>query len=216
MHKYLDYAPPADFVVYEEHAAEAAQLLAGGGGYKTLDWNGLPPAYLRAWQPPACFQPVRDPPFEAEPHLQTLVFAHGLTSPAGLRRLVFVEMAIRASTQRDDDGYVIDLHRNLYCRSFEVAPEGPKTLWFRGTFASIDPTRGSQIVLHAANGTVTADRADGTDVRIFAGQPDPLDPSHFTIQYQIGSGNRKTINANLGDDGQINVRLPEIPWQNLH
>jgi hypothetical protein len=42
------------------------------------------------------------------------------------------------------------------------------------------------------------------DVRIYAGQVDPADASHFAIRYESG-GQTKIADGKLGDDGQVHL-----------
>jgi hypothetical protein len=48
-------------------------------------------------------------------------------------------------------------------------------------------------------------------LRWYAGQPDELDSTHFTIDYEI-SGHRGTIDGYLSDDGR-QVRMQARPQQ---
>ena len=48
-------------------------------------------------------------------------------------------------------------------------------------------------------------------LRWYAGQPDELDPTHFTIDYEI-AGQRGTIDGYLSDDGR-RVRMQARPNQ---
>jgi hypothetical protein len=46
----------------------------------------------------------------------------------------------------------------------------------------------------------------GQHMRIFAGQPDPIDPSRFTIDYETSDG-RRTIQGTLGSDDHVEMKI---------
>ncbi len=48
----------------------------------------------------------------------------------------------------------------------------------------------------------------GLNVRVFAGQPDPADPAHFTISYTV-VGQPGVIDGRLGDDDTITLKVRE-------
>lgn len=50
----------------------------------------------------------------------------------------------------------------------------------------------------AVNTTVDLNFGRGKQVRVYNGQPDPSDPSHFTIGYKV-DGQRGTIDGRLAD-----------------
>jgi hypothetical protein len=51
---------------------------------------------------------------------------------------------------------------------------------------------------------------NGTDMRIFAGQVDPKDPSHFTVQIHLDE-KREVIEGRLLDDGTVSLAFRGIP-----
>lgn len=80
----LDYAPPADQVVFEQDAGEIGRLMGSGGGYQlSRPGEGDPP---HAWVSPAVY--ARIPQSGWAPRV---AFMHGLRSPGGAQRLVVVE-----------------------------------------------------------------------------------------------------------------------------
>jgi hypothetical protein len=48
------------------------------------------------------------------------------------------------------------------------------------------------------------------DIRIYAGQVDPADASHFTIRYESG-GKTNIADGNLGDDGEVHLAARPLP-----
>lgn len=87
---------------------------------------------------------------------------------------------------------------------FGMTMQPNKTMTFNAT--AIDPTsvvRGPQALLTLTRGdgaTITLQPSD--KLRIFAGQPDPNDDSHFTIDYLL-NGTRHTLDGWLKEDGVV-------------
>jgi hypothetical protein len=106
-------------------------------------------------------------------------FLHERITPQGQRRLVAVDL-FSGGTQ----------------------PGGGMTL----NATVIDPS----VTPRGPNATVTITRGDGATIalqpgdklRVFAGQPDPNDASHFTIDYLINDA-RHTVDGWLKDDGLV-------------
>lgn len=48
------------------------------------------------------------------------------------------------------------------------------------------------------------------DIRVYAGQPDPTDASHFTIRYESG-GVMHTLDSYLAADGSLTMKWPDVP-----
>jgi hypothetical protein len=156
---------PSGTVVYEEDPSRAQALLKSAD-YHTpaklllgIGWYPKPPAW---WSPPACYTPRslnRILPLERD----AVVWIHNRISPAGVRVLVIVR-----------------------CAGFDFAPGGhPVGLqgrpYSRGTFQS-------GIVLERArvDETVVLQLKSARDhFRVLAGRPDPADPAHFTLPYEI-------------------------------
>jgi hypothetical protein len=47
---------------------------------------------------------------------------------------------------------------------------------------------------------------------MFSGQPDPNDPSHFTIRYQMW-GKEDVLDGRLGDDDQVTLTPRHLPTE---
>jgi hypothetical protein len=115
-----------------------------------------------------------------------VVFLHARTSPAGTRRIVCVE-----------------------AEPFWVTAEGgpsAKLMWRVHVFAP-DPLRGATALL--GNGDAASDFLQeyfATAERVYAGQPDPSDPSHCVIEVE-SRGKPHTIDGWLQDDKTPLFRL---------
>jgi WD40 repeat protein len=109
---------------------------------------------------------------------EALAFMHQLRSPAGHVRLVSI--AIRGGGTQPDNSVYVSLHSDIF------------TLATSATVA----TNVSSHDMAMTHGT--ADHP----MTIFAGQTDPLDPSHFTIPIDF-RGQRRVIDGHLRDDDTI-------------
>lgn len=106
------------------------------------------------------------------------LFVHRRTSPRGNTRLVAVDL-VRAYAS----GELITAARVF---SLGGLYRPPREL----TAATIAPN------------AVPLNRPDAKIVRVFVGTPDPSDPSHFTIDYEL-DGQRHTLDGWLRDDDTV-------------
>jgi hypothetical protein len=181
----MAYRAPADQIVYDNDPAEAQRLVALGGGY---DWAAAPNAL------PAASPAVHVPEFwrrHPQPLGQAghaLVFLHERTSPGGNRRLVFIELV--------HEGYA----------------GGSAMIHFSSGIMERETMRRKRTKVtgqrSAFHGYVSAPER----FRVFAGQPDAADKSHFTFDYEIeymGNRQRGTFDGWLMDDDRV-VLKPKV------
>ena len=119
-----------------------------------------------------------------------VVFLHGRTSPSGKRRLVCIEA----------DPQVV----NHSVGSTSILPSWSFRVLTPGTLRK-EPADVPGPVYKDAFFLIAAER-------IYAGQPDPADPSHFTIDYER-HGERKTVDAWLQDDDTLKFRHRQMGEQ---
>ena len=196
----LNDRPGEKEVVYEEEPSAAGRLLALSPEYAAYPLArqappGTPPPVNAAARVPACwtrFGAAISPP-AAGPTPGAVVFLHERVSPAGNRRLVMV----RYFPERDTftSGFI-----SGYNFDFEVVT--PATL--------------SRPPVAAAPRLYMIDVLSGWPrhppmVRVYAGQPDARDPSHFTIRYQMW-GQEDVLDGKLDDQDQITL-TPRRPPQ---
>ena len=74
-----------------------------------------------------------------------------------------------------------------------------------GDSLKIVQSKGEQIPIRWVDGVLRADRPAEHNVRFYAGQLDPNDPSHFTIDYEL-NGVRNVIDGWLTDDDFLRIR----------
>jgi len=176
------YVAPVDQVVMTEDPAEAAVLLQSGKGYDKVAFSG--PNYLY-------YQDERRAQLRA-PELNRALpgwwsrcaaFLHARTASDGKQHIVIVSLSAHQARKED-------AHRVMELQPFGMEPQSwpnPQQVYSEFT--------GGKLTFHLAGDHV---------LRVFAGQPDPADPSHFTIRYHL-NGREAFIDGWL-DPGQ-KVRL---------
>ena len=168
----LDYAAPADRVVFDNDPAEIPKLLA------------LP-----------------------LPYQGSLAVGHAYLIPPQYRKLIVSQsvgtafLHERITPQGEPRRVAVDLFGG-------TMPPPNNTMMFNATV--LDATSAAR----SARSMVTITRGDGASItlqpgdklRVFAGQPDPADASHFTIDYVL-NGTRHTIDGWLKADGLVIIEV---------
>jgi len=236
------WSQPAGTVVWEEDPDAAARLLAAGSYVATpvpaqVRFGSFP--FLAGWPRGAAAAP---PPFASR--LQgsfpiyddqgnipqqddgwAVVLLHGLKSPAGTERVVYVIVEGRANlndySPRVGSGQIPTEPQNAFVerklRLIAVA------LQCDDAATSDRPQLGQTTQLIVAPGGnplwkapwrwTPAAGSKPADLRVepvnrfrfYAGQPNPADPSHFTITYEL-DGAKSTIDGRLKDDGTVELK----------
>ena len=150
------------------------------------------------------------------------------TDPAEIPRLLAPPLNYSGSLATGQAFLIPPAYRNLYVSQSvgtaflheRATPQGQRRLVAVDLFGGgmqpnnamtlnanvIDPaTTSSRSMLTITRGdgtTITLQR--GETLRVFAGQPDPVDPSHFTIDYVL-NGTRNTLDGWLVDDGIVRI-----------
>jgi hypothetical protein len=182
-HQCLTYTAPADEIVYDSHSKAATALLAHSVNYVADPLNAN--AVLR--KKPACLEQLDQrlaPPPRGGIGCSAITFLHERRSRNGATRLVIVT----------------DLPRGLFGSAEARAPTG-----LRGPL--IYPS--AQLQWAPVPRTMDVGDPDGVRIagkslplRIYAGQPDPTDESHFTISYEINH-QKDILDGYLKDDSSI-------------
>lgn len=189
----LNFAPPADRIVFDE-TVSAPSLLAGAdylNAYRTSSID--PPTAL--WQPqlfkdywPTVVQP-NGPPATA-----AVLFFHERTTPSGRRRLVYVSAWLDIWLSSHQQFMTVGLYEvDPATWNSNPLPHKPHVIAIDGFFSRGDPNQNDF-------------GSDHKLLRVFAGQADPKDPSHFTIDYE-SAGQRGTLDGYLRDP----VDIPDGP-----
>jgi hypothetical protein len=204
----LRYSPPDDLVVYEQGGSAQARIAAGGGylqvGQRLLvpqpgtqpSSSSLPIAaahvpdcwrqYVRACAAPGLAQwlatanrrvafGMRGP---SSAPTAAVLFLHERTSPAGARRLVVVLSDFMADTSpKFITGYDVEGFAHAPA-TWSHPPSEDVCFWSIDVLDSVSPT--------------------SPRVRVYAGQPDPSNASHFTIRFEV-DGVQRTVDGYLQD-----------------
>jgi hypothetical protein len=182
----MNYAPPADQVVYEEDPERVETLRARQSpSYRRVVYRGTFEG--TDWDPVALNTPVMDG-FMSITLLQVnppLLFLHERRDPAGHRYLVWIGLQIENAEERGQ-GRVVSVVACVF---------RPARLW-----SYLEPVkRDDYLSLHDVQASDT--------LRVFAGQFDANDASRFSIRYEL-NGTAGVIEGQLLDGGQLKLESP--------
>jgi hypothetical protein len=201
----MSFSPPPDMVIYERlpagttRPAIVAPYMDGASAevvslqflgprqlsksLKTLRPANPPVEILRV---PVCWvrfmQATQNPLSRSEAHL-VIAFCHERISPAGHKRLVVIECP--------GEGGIGDL----------LADEMNAELYERVAWHGCPGLQVNQFLINYSGHPVEMPQ------RIFAGQCDPVDPSHFSIEYEWPTGLHGFIDGRLGDDDTVRLTV---------
>jgi hypothetical protein len=206
----------AGTVVYEEDPAAAGKLLASRSQYVVANLTRGGMNSPQGYQPPAY---VQSPEIESQGRLRwnsnnapAELFRGPLTSPAGNSRLVRILLKMRFGERTNPVNapeprpqQVFSLIRQLQFEIFRTDPNDSVTRVRSGDSLKVAQPKGQDIAIRWVDGVLRADRAAEHNVRFYAGQLDPKDRSHFTIDYEL-NGARNVIDGWLTDDDFLRIR----------
>lgn len=199
----LQFTAPAGQVVYEEDPQRAARLLQGNNDFVRVDCGGyifFPP---QPWQVPV-FRQLSGPAAIPRPGAPCArLFLHSRSAPDGTERLVWVDLLGYASMRQisEDEGrryyqlttdqrcYQLMHRRMFFAHAFApAAQENDLREVTTRRLTILQPEDRSPFIVWNKgasweNGTIEP-HLRGV-FRIFVGQPDPNDRSHFTITYEL-------------------------------
>ena len=231
----MNYSAPADQVVYAEQPAAADALMARSGQAKLADPHGLfgygglfkrlpdfavQRLFTMGWHPPAVqgsvtplialassnrgsggslFQEMRD---------GNAIFLHQMSTPAGLKRLVWISMEpigdLIEQSDAEKEG-AMHAYRFTLGRCFKVTVMDENADFPVVTRANLQSSATDQARL-----TLTSENADSKAElknllghwRVFAGQLDAANRSHLTFAYDI-DGRPGVIDGWLKDGDRL-------------
>ena len=157
------YLAPVDQVVLTEDPAEAATLLQSGRGYDEVAFSGPNYLYYRDERRAQLGSPFLNTALPGW-WSNCVPFLHARTARDGKAQIVIV--TLRALKQQKEDA-----HRIMELRPFTMELQS----W----------PNAQQVYPESAGGVLTFPLGATDQLRVFAGQLDPADPSHFTIRYQL-------------------------------
>lgn len=175
--KCMEYRAPADQVVYELGPGAQA-LFAKSREYISLgiSYNQLAPAGCKpVGREPACFASYRQGVLTMRPS-RSVLFMHTMRLPSGGDRLVIVQ-----------DNFMVDWEPR-FIEGFDLRVSVTEP----ATWKSPPKDVTAALPFGYQDSTLKA----LPNVRVFAGQPDPADPAHFTIRYEF-NGKRYIVDGCL-------------------
>jgi hypothetical protein len=232
-------------VVWDDDPQTAAALLGGAGYHRACVpqsvVNGNYP-FLTGWPPGAAANP---PPAGSQlfgffpldvgrrinsPDTQAVAFLHGLRSPSGAERLVYVFLTgyydigltrplLVNGLAAPSTAFTAEVTKRLRLVAVPCLPATGKTQ----PLQQDDGTAELEVVPAGAGVVWTSmwDWSPPTGARpgrvtlrpqnrwrFYTGQPDPADASHFTFDYDL-DGRRGTIHGRLKDDGSVELK-PDV------
>lgn len=202
-HRCLNHVDPPGTVVYEEDPDHVASLLfRPSTAYVKLPKFTLPGPLYRvptlAGKMPQEFERLF--PSGAD----FVVFLHRRRSSEGKERLVVVtarvyeDLSPRTAFFDGHDHYFAGFYIKLG-EGVAVVPAG--IFGPEPSLPAADPMAGYSLTKNPQENV--------TGYRLFAGQPDPIDESRFTIRYEVGTGNyeRETVQKPTWISGEIEGQL---------
>ena len=234
----LAYSVPAGTVIYDEDPSEASRLIRDGGtayARATPLFSNAP----RGWVPPVkALAPKLYADFRATVSVgassgrnDPLLFLHGRTSPDGTRHVVAVQLhpkfEFQSRTEQDYEARELRVRhtqakeRTLSVRAWPVgsaaAPEPvgpPPAKYTDRTYRLRLPDTADRVVASWLAGPGSDRRLPQVDygnvLRFSAGEPDPNDPSHFTLPYRV-DGRDGVIDGWVKDSG-VELRPRDGEW----
>jgi len=203
----LNYAPSANQVMNEGDPVAARNLCLANAQYVARPlWISFPGDLDVPWRPaskfatliPSCWTRFDtlggvNPPVLSTHPFAAVMFLHERISHAGNRRLVIVRFL--CGERRFTSSFVEDF--NYQSRVLVPAALTPARLVSPKVQPLADP---GQVL------------GEGANVRIYAGQPDPADLSHFTIRYQMW-GQEDVLDGYLNDDDTVKLVARQPPMK---
>jgi hypothetical protein len=229
--KCLAYVQPAKKVVWEEDPERAAKLLAGGG-YQPIVPSGQASDFFSDAVPPGASADMPKTLLASVPEglnlfgmvNNTLIFMHGRRAAGQPERLVAVGIHSDVrTTERNQTHQTTDTFdgtvwkwQTLVARSFGTDSEDGTPAWDAPSTTTLrlqQENEAAQLPAHWAAATQPGNPGQLTvqysdQLRLYAGQIDPADPSHFTIAYDL-DGQTSVIDGWLKADGSV-VLQPKL------
>ena len=197
-------------VIYDEDPTRAAALLKRATGYVAIpssNYVHFPPA---AWQVPV-FLKTAGPAAQLHSSSDTTIaFLHGRKTPDGIERLVWVDLLAQETMSNASEGpttryYHLHHERTFIARAYDPAAQGTLLVDNARSLILDQPDGRNPYVVWTKAASWESGRIEPhlqNILRIFSGQPDPKDESHFTIDYEL-DGNPDVIDGWLLRDQTV-------------
>lgn len=199
----LNYSAGPEKIVYEEALPAAERLLSQDSQYSRLGivQSGRNDLADAAQSLPECWErlfatthgmPYPTPPLFRNWILGAIVFLHERTAPNGRQRLVCIALV-------HSNGDFADCSTGL--RSYKATTIQSTKLPFPANRISESCGSAREILSWPE-----------PQIRIYAGQPDPADASHFTIRYEMW-GQSDILDGWLRDDDSVTLTPRKMPQE---
>ena len=199
--------PPTQ-VVYEEEPVAARQLFGKGVCNAQASRHDMSQPFFSAFEPPVYQCDGFWQGDNAANDRDALLFAGPLLSPNGInQRLVMLEMEVKLDgTKLANDEYKVGIFRKFTYRICKPQMSGswPDEVRNGVSLTIVQPGERNIIPIKWIDGTLRSARPKEYNLRFFAGQPDLKDPTHFTVDYEVG-GVKGTIDGWLTDDDFLRI-----------
>jgi hypothetical protein len=196
-------------IVYEEEPVAAKKLRGDSSGVinQQAERDGNMSAYWDAFVPPAYRASGFWENNVTNQSHDALLFSSRLISPGGNERLVMLEMDVKlAPVTAPKDEHHVAINRQLKYRICDTSAVAgmPRVMRSGPSLKIIQEGDHNVIPIKWIDGTLRAARAKEHELRFFAGQADPKDTSHFTVEYELG-GAKNVIDGWLTDDDYLRI-----------
>jgi hypothetical protein len=199
----LNYSAPADRVVYEEDPDAAEKLMTSGSreyfpiplhrvSDKPTTAASFEPSCWLALRPRVTMFPAMLYAPPSSPLTPPVLFLHELTSAGGSRRLVCVRY--------------VPQPQNTFAAVFVAGFDYDSDVLIPATWTM----PAARVARGTAFSVMSGIPRHPPNVRFYAGQPDPADPSHFTIRYEMW-GQSDVLDGYLGNDDGIILKPRKLP-----
>lgn len=191
-HQCLTDAPPADQIVYEEDPALFARVMKQGSGFVPLApsrRSGAPVAVGRVPQSWIRFTPSLMK--MTRPLPGAILFMHERQTPAGEKRLLVVF-----------SGFDPAQAPPLFIPGFDLDVNVIAPATFRTPARDVSPPCIIDVLFsHPRTPPMS---------KVYAGQADPADPTHFTIRYEM-YGKTGIVDGWLRDHDRVEIKVRDGP-----
>jgi hypothetical protein len=188
-------------------------------GMVVLDEMAIRALRVSGWQPPVragtaaeaiAWRDLTPKPYAPIGDGETTLYLHEMKTPSGQQRLVVVSFSVsqyvkdRAPKKGVQRHYEAETIRKFSADVMD--PQNPRPSARETRMVMLDPPGGrAQLLAAFASGNdphPVVDLQPGQRWRIFAGQADAVDPTHFTIGYEI-EGQAGVIDGRLNDGDRL-------------
>lgn len=198
------YSIPSDDPVYTDDPIEAATLLASGTAYQTVSSNDridIPwqPSVLRAKTAELGPLSFFNQNYARDNRSVAPIFVHLRRNPRGQERLVNCQLMAAHDLHRESgDSAVVKTRRSIRVQLLAIGGD-PAVRTLHQVETTFDQSDADRATFYRKKEPKTPQV-----LRLFAGQPDPTDPTRFSIPYFL-NGIRGSFNGRILEGDRLSV-----------